>query len=92
MSEFLPIALALLSALLVYLGSPAQHWLTAPLSHRYGRTTAALIAVGALLTGAIAWPLTTDFAIVLTTQMACFVAFPFLGALWQNRRPGIAKR
>jgi hypothetical protein len=96
MREYLPVALAFVSALLLYLGSPGQQWRTSALWPRYSRKMAALAAVCAVVAGAMdgtnAGHLWVTFCLVLTTQMACLVAFPFIGALWKPRRSTETRR
>ncbi len=92
MLEYSSIALACVSALVGYLGSPGQRWRAIPLPGRPSRAIAACLAILAVFAGAQAWQWATALAVTLTVQMTCFVALPFLGALWQGRRPGIAER
>jgi ABC-type nitrate/sulfonate/bicarbonate transport system permease component len=81
MRVFSPVALAIASALLFYLGSPRQQWLRSPLWPRYSRRAAALLAVGAVLANAGAQHLATSLSVVLTALMAALVACPFIGVL-----------
>ena len=46
MREFLPVALAFVSALLFYLGSPGQQWRAAPLWPRLSQGAALVAFVG----------------------------------------------
>ena len=92
MREYLPVALAFVSALLFYLGSPGQQWRASPLWPRFSRKAAAVAALGALFAGADTDHLAATLSIVLTTQMACLVAFPFVGALRSRGRPAQSKR
>jgi hypothetical protein len=89
MREYLPVALAFISALLFYLGSPGQQWRASPLWPRVSRKAAAVVAIGALFAGVDTHHLAATLSVVLTTQMACLVAFPFLAALkGRDRGPG----
>ncbi|WP_109480068.1 hypothetical protein [Paraburkholderia sp. C35] len=91
MREFLPVALAFVSALLFYLGSPGQQWRAAPLWPRFSRRLA-LIALGASLVPGIAeGHLAATLSIVVTTLMAGFVAFPFVAALRNRRASGTTR-
>lgn len=92
MREYLPVALAFVSALLIYLGSPGQQWRASALWPRYSRKVALVAAIAALFIGADSDHLATTLSIMLTTQMACFVAFPFIGVLRSRGRPVGSKR
>jgi hypothetical protein len=87
MREYLPVALAFVSALLFYLGSPGQQWRASPLWPRASRKAAVIAATGALFAGVESDRLATTLSVILTTQMACLVAFPFIGALRTRGRP-----
>jgi hypothetical protein len=89
MREFLPVALAFVSALLFYLGSPGQQWRAAPLWPRACRSAALVAAIAALIPGIVAGHLATTLSIDITTVMASFVAFPFVAAL-RRRASGTA--
>jgi ABC-type uncharacterized transport system permease subunit len=84
MREFLPVALAFVSALLFYLGSPGQQWLKASLPSRLTTRTALLVAIVAVVPGALEGHTATTLSVVVTTLMASFVAFPFV-AVWRKR-------
>lgn len=81
MRELLPVALAFVSALFIYLGSPGQQWFARPLPSRFSRLAASLVVVAAILPGALEHHLATTLSIVITTLMTCFVAFPFVAVL-----------
>jgi hypothetical protein len=88
----LPVALAFVSALLFYLGSPGQQWRTAPLWPRFSRTAAVIAMIAALFADIDTGHLATTLPVVVTTQMACLVAFPFMGALRRRARLAGTKR
>ncbi|MBN3763598.1 hypothetical protein [Burkholderia sp. Ac-20365] len=90
MREFLPVALAFVSALLFYLGSPGQQWRAAPLWPRFSRRAALIALIAAVISGGAAGHLATTLSIVITTLMASFVAFPFVAALCK-RSAGTAR-
>jgi len=90
MREFLPVALAFVSALLFYLGSPGQQWRAAPLWPRLSQGAALVAFMAALIPGIAAGHLATTLSIVITTLMASFVAFPFVAAL-RRRASGTAR-
>jgi len=92
MREYLPVALAFVSALLFYLGSPGQQWRASPLWPRVSRKLAAVAALGALFAGVGTEHLPATLSVVVTTQMACLVAFPIVGALRRRGRPAGSKR
>jgi hypothetical protein len=81
MREFLPVALAFASALFFYLGSPGQQWRVAPLWPRFSRRAALVAVIASIIPGAAAGHFASTLAIVVTTLMASFVAFPFVAAL-----------
>jgi hypothetical protein len=87
MRGYFPVALAFVSALLFYLGSAGQQWRAAPLWPRISRPAAAVAAVGALFAGVANDHVAATFAVVVTTLMACLVAFPFIGVVRHRRRP-----
>jgi hypothetical protein len=91
MREYLPVVLGFVSALLFYLGSPGQQWRASPLWPRVSRKAAAVAALGALFAGVDSDHLATTLSAFLTTQMACLVAFPFIGVLRTRGRPGASK-
>ncbi len=80
MREYLPVALAFVSALLIYLGSPGQQWRATPLWPHFSRKLALASALIAPFTGTHTTHPATAFFIVITTLMACLVTFPFLAA------------
>ncbi|WP_246257023.1 hypothetical protein [Pararobbsia alpina] len=84
----MPVALAFASALLFYLGSPGQQWRASPLWPRASRKAAIVTAIGALFAGVDRDDLAPTLFVVLTTQMACLVAFPSIGALRTRGRAG----
>jgi hypothetical protein len=92
MREYLPPTLAFASALVFYLGSARQQWLASPLPTRSSRAVAALLAARAVFAGEYAGHPVTTISIVLTTQMAAFVAFPFIAVLLGRARSAGAAR
>jgi hypothetical protein len=92
MRESAPLALAVLSALLFYLGSSGQQWRSAPLWPRYSRKLALVLGVAAwwVLAQASPWP--TCIAVVLSVQMTCLIACSSVGALCAWRRITPAQR
>lgn len=77
----LPVALAFGSALLFYLGSPGQQWRAAPLWPRFSRRVALAGALAALIPCMVTGHPATTLALLVTTWMASFVAFPFVAVL-----------
>ncbi|CAG9191303.1 conserved membrane hypothetical protein [Paraburkholderia sabiae] len=90
MREFLPVALAFVSALFFYLGSPGQQWRVAPLWPRFSRRASLVALIAAVIPGVTSGHLASTLSIVVTTLMASFVAFPFVAAL-RRRAAGTAR-
>jgi hypothetical protein len=90
MREFLPVALAFVSALFFYLGSPGQQWRVAPLWPRFSLRAALVALIAAVIPGVTSGHLASTLSIVVTTLMASFVAFPFVAAL-RRRAAGTAR-
>jgi ABC-type uncharacterized transport system permease subunit len=86
MREFLPVALAFVSALLFYLGSPGQQWRATPLPPRSSRSLACLAVIAAIVPGVLDGHTATTLSIVITTLMASLVAFPFVAVAVSRRR------
>lgn len=90
MGNVLIVAPAVAGALLLYLSSPAQHWLRAPWPARPARWVALAGIAMSLVCAARALQPVTSLSVVVTVLMAALTAAPFIGALIGRSRAGRA--
>jgi hypothetical protein len=92
MRESAPLALAVLSAVLFYLGSSGQQWRRTPLWPRYSRKLALALGITAWWALAQVSHWATCIAMVLSLQMTCLIVCSSIGAVCAWRRIPPARR